>query len=302
MATGERPPRDRGGGREGRRLHVTAGDARLRSLSPVTWCWPHPRRPAARSEPPARGAGERRCRSGRGARSASRPRCPSDPSPGAAGPRRDGAAAAFGLPRFLPARRTCDGSWAGAAVREGTKGTAAPPICAPRGRGETAALRRRHRCRGTGLGPARAADKGVPWQRLPRLLPGRPRRNRAGVLGPVSWQGDIPPGAWVMRIRGRPGWPLRTVHAPRRARDKRHCCHSSIPLTDPCRPAGRCSARSRSWQRPCAAAGQTGPLAQIFRDSAVACGERKPSNRKACIDLSELACQPVPTLAKSGLL
>lgn len=49
MATGERPSRDRGGGREGRRHHVTAEDARRRSLSSVTWCGPHPRRPAARS-------------------------------------------------------------------------------------------------------------------------------------------------------------------------------------------------------------------------------------------------------------
>ncbi|XP_033370921.1 general transcription factor IIH subunit 1 isoform X2 [Parus major] len=106
-----------------------------------------------------------------------------------------------------------------------------------------------------------------------------------------------------MPIGGRPVWPLRTVYPPRRAQDKRQCCHLSIPLTDPCHPSGCCSARSRTWQRLCAAAGQTGPLAQIFHDSAVACGERKPSSSsKACIDLSELACQPVPTLAKSGLI
>lgn len=105
-----------------------------------------------------------------------------------------------------------------------------------------------------------------------------------------------------MWIGGRPGWPLRTVHLPRRARDKRHCCHLSIPLTDRCHSSECCSARSRSWQRPCAAAGQIGLLAQIFHDCAAACGERKPSSSKACIDLLELACQPVPTLAKSGLL
>lgn len=175
------------------------------------------------------------------------------------------------------------------------KGAAAPPICAARGRGGWrgggSAAPAAPRPRGHRASPRlRAADKEGPWQRLPR-------RHRAVSSGP-SGQADIPPGAGLMG----PGWPLRTVHPPRRARDKRPCCPLPMPLTEPCQPSGRCCARCRSWQRPCAAAGQPGPLAQIFQDSALACGERKPSGSKACIDLSELACQPLPTLAKSGLL
>ncbi|XP_053801997.1 general transcription factor IIH subunit 1 isoform X1 [Vidua chalybeata] len=52
MATGKRPPRDRGGGREGRRRRVTAGGTLLQGRSPVTWCGPHPRRPVPVTCPP----------------------------------------------------------------------------------------------------------------------------------------------------------------------------------------------------------------------------------------------------------
>nr|XP_041572398.1 translation initiation factor IF-2-like [Taeniopygia guttata] len=297
MATGERPPRDRGGGREGRRRHVTSGDARPRGRSSVTWLGPRPRRPAARSEPPARGAGERRRRAGRGARSASRPRRPGDPSPGVAGPQRGGAAAAFGLPRFLPARRTCDGGRAGAAAREGMKGAAAPPICAPRcrggwrgdGRAELAAPRPGAPGLAPLLGPVRAVDKEVPWQRLPWLLPGRPRVSSGPSRGRVT---SLPEREGRASGDGRAG--CSGACPSRRARDERHCCRFSILLTDPCHAAGRCSARSRSWQRPCAAAGQTGPLAQYSMILLLPAGSGSPAAERPALICQSLPASPYP--------
>lgn len=200
-------------------------------------------------------------------------------------------------------------------MREGTKGAVAPPICAPRGRGGWQRCAGGTAAGGTGLRRGAWPGCGRQTKRCPGSVfpaccrgdrwPGRTHRDNAGALGPVSSQADIPPGAWVMRIGGRPGWPLRTVDPPPPCPGQAALLPSQPscdPLTDLCHPSGCCFARCRTWQRPCTAAGQAGPLAQIFHDSAVARRERKPSSSKACIDLSELACQPMPTLAKSGLL
>lgn len=265
MATGERPPRDRGGGREGRRRHVTAGGARRGSRSPVTWRGPRPRRPAARSghvpAPPApwprrrprpdpRSAarsrsssrrnrhGKSRRRGARGNGGAGRVPGPDPPHgsaapairpSGAAEPRRGGAAAAFGLPRFLPARRTREGGRAGAAVRERPKGEAASLMCAPRGPGG-----RWQRGRGLRAAPGAWPAAGG-RQRAAAAAPSPllvPRRGRAGVPGPVPWRGDIPPAAWVMpsgEDRAGPSGP----HMP-------PPCPGQAALPPPPRPADRC--------------------------------------------------------------